>query len=393
MTNWETVKKLNAGTGEERLEALEGVAKAFVFPKADARYINNHIHSIYSFSPYSPTAAAFMAKANGLCTAGIMDHDSMGGAKEFIAAGEMIGIPTTVGVEFRVSMANTPLASRKTNNPDQAGVSYMTLHGVPHDRIDAVQERFAPLRQRRNVRNKKMLEAANRLVSPLGVSICFEDDVLPLSNCHDGGSVTERHLMFALSKALIEKTGRGAGLIAALEGLDIALGGRQKSLLLDEESEFYEYDLLGVLKSAFIPKIFVPATDECMGFEEAIRFGEEIGGILCYPYLGDIEESVTGDKAAQKFEDEYLDELFEVLEAYGVKAITYMPPRNTRAQLLRLRELCKKHGMYEISGEDINSPRQAFVCKAMEDPVFANLIDAAWALIRHERGEKKISLK
>ena len=61
-----------------------------------------------------------------------------------------------------------------------------------------------------------------------------------------------------------------------------------------------------------------------------------------------------------------------------------MPSRNTKAQLTRLRALCEKHGLFQISGEDINSPRQSFVCEAQRDPEFANLFEATWALIAHE---------
>ena len=68
----------------------------------------------------------------------------------------------------------------------------------------------------------------------------------------------------------------------------------------------------------------------------------------------------------------------------GYRAITYMPSRNTRAQLRRLRALCEKHGLFQISGEDINQPRQSFVCEAQRDPEFANLYEATWALIAHE---------
>lgn len=379
---------LNAGTSGERLAALAVLKEAERFPKPDPRYINNHIHSSYSFSPYSPAAAAYMARKHGLCTAGIVDHDSMGGAREFIAAGKLIGIPTTVGVEFRVRMDKTPFAGRRLNNPDQAGICYMALHGVPHGRIEDVQAYFAPLRARRNVRNRAMVENINALLPELRLH--FEEDVLPLSQHYDGGSVTERHLMFALAKRLIAKAGRGSTLIARLKALGLALASKQEALLLDTESPYYEYDLMGILKSAFVPNIYVPATDECPPLDEAVRFSREIGGILCYAYLGDVTDSVTGDKAAQKFEDAYLEELLGALCDHGVRAVTYMPPRNTRAQLLRLRELCERFSMYQISGEDINSPRQGFVCRAMEDPLFSNLIDAAWALIAHERGEKEI---
>ena len=37
------------------------------------------------------------------------------------------------------------------------------------------------------------------------------------------------------------------------------------------------------------------------------------------------------------------------------------PTRNTPQQLQRLRSLCEQYGMFQISGEDINSPRQSCV--------------------------------
>ena len=106
--------------------------------------------------------------------------------------------------------------------------------------------------------------------------------------------------------------------------------------------------------------------------------------ISAYAYLGDVGDSVTGDKRAQKFEDDYLDELIDYVAKLGFKAVTYMPSRNTKAQLTRLRALCEKYSLFQISGEDINSPRQSFRCKALDDPKFHHLIDATYTLIGYE---------
>ena len=110
---------------------------------------------------------------------------------------------------------------------------------------------------------------------------------------------------------------------------------------------------------------------------------------MAYPYLGDITNSVTGDKRAQKFEDDFLEDLIAWLKKIGFNAITYMPSRNTIEQLRHLRSLCDKYGFFQISGEDINTPRQSFICMAQRNPEFANLQDAAWALIGHESAATK----
>ena len=376
------LEELNAPTKEERLNNLKRIAADTVFPPEVPQYINNHIHTTYSFSPYSPTAAVYAARMEGLCTAGIIDHDTIAGAREFLSAAEVIGMPVTIGMECRVSMKGTPLETKRTNNPDQVGVSYMTIQSVPHDKIDILMDFFRPYREARNRRNKAMTE---KIRSVAGVDIDFERDVIPVSMWNDGGAVTERHLMYALALKLMDQAGRGEPMIKKLEEMGVALSEKQKTQMLDMDYPFYAYDLLGILKSAFVPKIFIDADEECPELEKVVALCRDVDAYLCYAYLGDVGDSVTGDKKAQKFEDDYLEEVFECMKDAGVCCITYMPTRNTPQQLERLRALCRKYDMFEISGEDINSPRQSFVIKAMENPVFANLIEATWKLIEHEK--------
>lgn len=374
--------KLNAPTKNERIENLKEILKTTKFPPIVPQYINNHIHTTYSFSPYSPTAAVYAARMEGLCTAGIIDHDSISGAKEFIEAAKMVDIPVTIGMEARVNMDGTRMAGKRTNNPDQVGISYMTIQSVPHDKIDVLTEFFKPYQQARHIRNRKMVQKINELLPELKLD--YDTDVLPLSLAHENGGVTERHLMYALAIKLVKQVGKGEPMIKTLEKLGVTLSQKQLSQMLDLSYPFYEYDLLGILKSAFVPKIYIDATDECPKLKDMVAICNKIDAYLCYAYLGDVVDSVTGDKKAQKFEDDYLEDLFECLKEEGISSVTYMPTRNTPEQLARLRKLCDEYGMFQISGEDINSPRQSFVIKAMENPMFANLIDATWKLIEHE---------
>lgn len=376
------LNKLNAPTREERIANLKAVLADTVFPPMVPQYINNHIHTTYSFSPYSPTAAVYAARMEGLCTAGIIDHDSISGAEEFMEAAKIVDIPVTIGMEARISMDGTRLEGRRTNNPDQVGVSYMTIQSVPHDKIFVLTEFFKPYQAARHERNRKMIARINDMV---GVSLDYDRDVLPLSEAKDNGGVTERHLMYALAIELVKQVGKGQPMIDKLTSLGMSISEKQAKMLLDTAYPFYEYDVLGMLKGTFVPKIFIDATTECPSLKDMVKLCNEIDAYLCYAYLGDVGDSVTGDKKAQKFEDDYLDDVFECLKEEGVRAVTYMPTRNTPAQLERLRGLCDQYGMFQISGEDINSPRQSFVIKAMENPMFQNLIDATWKLIEHEK--------
>ena len=382
MIEQSVLELLNAPTKEERLANLAKVLPQTKFPPMVDAYINNHIHTTYSFSPYSPTAAVYAARMEGLCTAGIIDHDSISGAEEFLEAAKLVGMPVTIGMEARITMDGTRLEGRRTNNPDQVGVSYMTIQSVPHDKIGRLTEFFRPYREARHVRNRKMVAKINAL---LNLDMDYDRDVLPLSMASEEGGVTERHLMYALALRLMKEVGRGESMVQKLTDMGLTLSEKQKAQMLDMEYPFYAYDLLGILKGAFVPQIFIPATDECPKLCDVVALCREVDAYLCYAYLGDVGDSVTGDKKAQKFEDDYLEDVFLCLEEEGVKAVTYMPTRNTPQQLDRLRALCRQYGMFEISGEDINTPRQSFIIRAMEDPKFANLIEATWKLIEHEK--------
>ena len=373
---------LNASADEtERLEALKALAAHDTQSSGGGEWVNNHIHTTYSFSPYTPAGAVYFAKKAGLSTAGIMDHDSVGGIHEFIEAGKIVGMPVTVGFECRTDVSGTPLEGRRLNNPDQVSVAYVTLHGIPHQNVAECEKVLAPLRLRRNERNRKMCARLTELCAPLKIEIDFDRDVLPLSMFSRGGSVTERHVLFALAKKLADRESREETL-HELEALcDVSPKVREK--LLSAPEEYYLYDILGVLKSNLVKKIYVDADDELMHISEFTSLAHRVGGICAYAYLGDVGESPTGDKAAQKFEDDYLDMLMPCLKDIGFDAITYMPSRNTKAQLERVMALCEKYGFFQISGEDINSPRQSFVCPAMAE--YRHLYDATYALIGHEK--------
>ncbi len=382
MTENELVERLNSATSAERLSALKDLLLTEAEkPQKRVNDANNHIHTIYSFSPYSPTKAAYMAYKSGLTSAGIMDHDSASGAKEFKAACKMLGLGSTCGVEVR---AKFDKGFGKINHPDQANCVYMAAHGIPAQNVDKLNDYLAFYRKKRNERNAKMCERITGKFGKFGITLDFMKDVYPLSMANEGGSVTERHLTFALAKKLSDKFGRTERLLSFLtDDLNLKVSEKIKGYLLDEANPNFYYDLLGVLKAdtAFF---YIDADEEMPEASEFIKFAESLGAIPAYAYLGDVGDSVTGDKKAQKFEDDFLDELIEELKKDGFRAIAYMPTRNTPEQLKRVQKLCREHNFFEISGEDINSPRQKFACAALASPEYSHLIDSTWALIGHE---------
>ena len=385
------IKQLNANTKEERLAAARALKKLIDSGEMTAPekqdYTNNHVHTTYSFSPYSPTKAVWMALMSGLSTVGIIDHDAINGAPEFVEAGEIFKIPTTIGFEMRTDWSNTILNGRRINNPDQVSSAYICAHGLPHTQIESANAYLSNIRKAREKRSRAMTGRLNVLLQPHGITLSYDRDVMPLSCAVDGGEVTERHILFALSNKLIERFGKGLTLIGFLEGtLGLALSASQKTLLADEAGEVYAYDLLNVLKGGFISRIYVDSTsEETPDVREAVTVIKSLGAIPSYCYLGDVAASPTGDKKSQIFEDEYLDDLFVALRDIGFNAVAYMPSRNTAAQLDRVMQLCDDYGFMQISGEDINQPRQSFICRQLKEPQYRHLIDTTWALVGHEK--------
>ncbi|MDR0638528.1 MAG: PHP domain-containing protein [Spirochaetaceae bacterium] len=386
-------KKVNDfhAAGSERLAALEAFVDSggLVGIPAPGDESNNHIHTIYSFSPYTPAMAALAARRAGLSVAGSVDHDSYAAAAEMREACRILGLGCVTGFEVRVSFRHTKFADRKINSPDSKGIAYMTVQGIPAKEAARVHEFLRPIVAARQKRNRLMVNALNGILASAGIApLSYDGDVLPLSKADEGGTVTERHILFALSRAFIARWGKGPAVVSGLErGFGLTFNPKIAAYLADAENPYYEYDLLGALKSGFGDKIYIqPGEDECPPAEKVTAFAASIDAYPAYAYLGDVGESPTGDKKAERFEDAYLDDLMPLLRELGFKAVAYMPPRNTKKQLMRLRGLCAQYGFMEISGVDINSPRQAFNCPELLDEDFANLIETTWFLARHEIG-------
>ncbi|HAS83542.1 MAG TPA: histidinol-phosphatase [Verrucomicrobia bacterium] len=379
---------LESKTVSERLATVRALGESVKAGVRVTEEVNNHVHTIYSFSPYNPSQVAVKAAEAGLQTVGIMDHDSVAGCEEMLEAAKAVNIACTAGCEIRVNMTGTLVEGRKTNNPDEPNISYIAFHGIPRTQFADVAAFLKPMQQARLARDRQEVAKLNTILADLGAPrLDFDADVVAISEALAGGSLTERHILYALSLKLIALHGKGAALIRFVEAqMRIPVQGKIRDMLMDLANPHYAYDLLGIFKSALVPLFFIESGDtECINVQTAVDFANAVGAIPAYAYLGDVGESPTGDKKAEKFEDDYLDALVPELKRIGFKAITYMPPRNTKAQLLRLQMLCQDCELMEISGVDINSSRQTFNCPILLESAFRHLTDAAWALIAHEK--------
>ncbi|MDU1522593.1 MAG: PHP domain-containing protein, partial [Actinomyces sp.] len=189
----------------ERLDALREGAAHFTFP-AWAPESNNHIHTCYSFSPYTPTHAALRARQAGLRVVGSVDHDSIAAAPEMSEACRILSMGSVTGFEIRAFFDDTPdgpFASRKLNNPDSAGMAYLTVQGVPAPSREKADQWLAPKRVARLQRTLEMAERANKILAGLNLTpFDPQRDMVDHSQYANGGGITERHLLAAMARAL-----------------------------------------------------------------------------------------------------------------------------------------------------------------------------------------------
>ncbi|HCT89943.1 MAG TPA: PHP domain-containing protein [Lachnospiraceae bacterium] len=386
------ITQLNADNCEDRLNALRQLRKWIddgTIPAVKQNHeCNNHVHSRYSFSPYSPSGIAWKAYQTGLSTCGLMDHESVAGAAEFREACHIMGIAPTIGFEVRLNWDDTPLRGQKFNNPDQLSVGYFPVHGVPTTSLEAVEAYLKPIRRARERRNRQMTGRVDEILRPFGMELDFDRHVIPVSWWREKGSITERHILYAAGRQMTKRYGRGSGLLRFLqEDLGIPVTDKVAGYLTDGKNPCYDFDLTNLLKGYFSEKMYIPANhEEAPDVREAIPYIQSLGCIPTYTYVGDVTgESVTGDKKVQRFEDGILDDLFFCLDQYDVRAFSYAPARNTPEQLARVQRLCAKYNMLEVLGEDINQPRQPFINTALGAEEKKRFDTATWAVIGHEK--------
>ncbi|MGL4982656.1 MAG: PHP domain-containing protein [Treponemataceae bacterium] len=390
------LEKINASNvkAEDRIDALKSLVAAINeddFPPFSGEN-NNHVHTIYSFSPYTPTMAALIAKKSGLDATGSVDHDSISAATEMKTACEILKLGCTTGFEVRTSFKNTPFESKRLNSPESIGVAYITVQGIPSGAISKVRDFLLPIHEARNERNRSMIEKLNQLLATeyageVVDAISYEDDVLPLSKANEGGSITERHILCAFAISLARKYPSLDKLLFVLkERLKIAIPAQIEKLLMDSMNPHFIYDLIGLLKLEFLQRFFIqPSEWECLPVDVVVNFAHSIGAIPCYVYFGDVKDATVGGANPNPFEDDFLEDLLLVLKEFGFLAVAYDPSRNSKHQLIRLQRFCKKYEFLQILGTSIASSRESFALSELKLPEYQHLSDTTRALLAHEK--------
>ncbi|MEI6500134.1 MAG: hypothetical protein WCP21_03800 [Armatimonadota bacterium] len=215
MNNEQLLLKLDDFDPKVRAEALEAL-RGQLKPSPPSENINMHFHSFFSYNAegWSPSHIAFEAKQAGLYAAGLCDFDVLDGQEEFLNAGELLGLRSTVNVETRVFLPEC--SDKEISSPGEPGVTYIMGAGFarPLPEGSAQAAGLRGYRDRATQRNVELIDRINPNVPDAAVD--YAADVLPLTPL---GGATERHIMRAYVNKAQQRFGSDEAVAAYWAGL------------------------------------------------------------------------------------------------------------------------------------------------------------------------------
>ena len=384
MDREKTVKYLSAASSVRRLKGVKILKKAeerdvSLVPDTKDENVLLSAHTFYSFSPYSPSRAAYRAYQSGLGVVGISDHDSLAGVGEFAAACDILGIECSRGLQLRCRFYSG--MGRWLNSFYERDIGFVSIRGIPQREVAALDKEIAGIRARRAERARKMVEKFNSRLKKYGMVLNFERDVKAASMYRSGGTVTERHILYALAQKLIKKFGNADAILEFIQkNLGAEIEEEHLLALSDINNPYYAYDLVSCLKHE-VRFFYVPA-DDVLSAKDVVSLAHRHGGLITYSYVGVAKRIYEDREETVVLEDGYLEELMRDLGHFGFDAIEYVPAGVSAERAELLSALAAENGMFTLPYSDLNSPRQLFVG---EGDMPAELIRNTWAVVGHEK--------
>lgn len=338
---------VRAAAVQKAAERLRGPAS----PRAGAKpRVNLHCHSFYSFNAWgwSPSGIAARCRAAGLDAAGLVDFDVLDGVDEFLDAAARLGLRASAGIESRVYVPE--FAARVINSPGEPGIAYSMGVGFPSSDPGSVFHPFMKrLREIPEDRNRKVVEAVNRYLSP--VALNYDRDVKPLT---PAGNATERHLCLAYAR-------RAAAIYTDRNALARFWSSKLKHTITAAdlpESPALQARIRAATMKRGGPGYIAPDSGSFPTQAEFWDFVRRAGGL---PTVAWLDGSSDGESAT----DEWLD----LCAARGACAINLIvdrmyTPGQADARLQRLRAVLEQARRREwpvIVGTEMNSPENRFV--------------------------------
>ncbi len=326
-------------------------------PSAPGEFETNaHIHLPPNFSSLTDAdAAASRAAAEGVRVLGISNYYGTGVYPAFAAACLAHRVFPLIGLEVIVFDAALARAGTRVNDPQNPGKIYICGKGL--GRIEPTSEAlslYAGIARLDNERASEILAKTSAHAAARGVPLDLDAHRVSAGVARrrnvplDAVVLQERYLAQAVAGALDEgpADGRRARWLAVLgdtaaSEIDAAAAApvavRDKAL-----QDVVRKHLMKVGRPAHVEERYVD-------LDTAFRLIAAMDGISVYPILAD------GASPVCEFE-ESPEALADRLDAWGVRAVEYIPTRNRPATLQRYVDALDARGFFQVAGTEHNSP-------------------------------------
>lgn len=371
MQNERLIERLNNKLKVVKKMALKELKKReksdpSLVPGKAMHEVNLNVHTHYSFAPYSPSLAAYMAYKSGIKLACSCDYGNDSGHAEFSQACEILNLNCVRGFEL-------------TLKSPSLGECVCSFYSVSEECAQKYSKLLEEFRGVCYERAKKVCEKINKKLFKFNLSINFETDVASLVKDKKGATLTLKHLYQATSEKIIEKYGKGRKLAEFLRTtLCLDIEESSYNLLCDANNPFYIFDLISSLRNNFngVEAGLTPPSTE-----QYVKIANENGAIAVYEYDAPnnwLKNQTESDKTLAEF-----DKIVDKAKEEGFKAIS-ISKHNLSDEMVE-KFIChlEQKQMLVVFTEKTEYPRNHFECAAPKNSV--NYIqDCAYAILGNE---------
>ena len=363
------IEWLKSRSRHKRLKAIK-ILKKQAEPKkrpfSSGESVNLQIHTNYSFSPYTPAMAAYMAHKFSLTVAGITDDYTLAGAKEFIKACNILGLTYSVGMELRGDFGD--------------GYANVALFGVAQKHFKTLEKRTAYLRTRQKENVMRTIDAVNKRIGKNDMSVSYEKDVKPLMKRAGCKVFSSKYVYYAAAEKIIEKFSVGEKTVDYVlsEGLDLTQN--EVGLLRDVTNPYYAYDLAQIMLENYR---ILNVKKHYASPEEIISIGRSVGAICAYEYVLKRRGALITDEELIKRHTA----LVLRLKKLGFDAISFDPTKFSEEVLRRLLKDLEENEMLPLHLSRVEFPRRRFDCNRVDGEINEKMINSAFAVVGSEMSE------
>ncbi len=312
MSDKTILNKLNSFDPKVRLHSLKQLIDSHQRFEETGENVNMHFHSFFSYNAesWSPSRIAWEAREKGLYAAGIIDFDVLDGMHEFIEAGEILGLRSSVGIETRAFF--NEFADKEIDSPGEPGVSYIAGAGFYKSFPEASPQQSI-LRKYSKTADERNIALINRINSIVqDIAIDYQKDVLPLT---PSGNATERHIIEAYVNKSFEIFPTKEKHISFWSGI-LNDNATEVEQMLENRPVFES-----VVRKKFSKKgglAYVAPTPE--SFPKVEEFFDFVKSCRAIPMESWLDGTSEGESDARK--------LLESSRAKGAMALNLIPERN-----------------------------------------------------------------